>query len=856
MLQLRDMSIQRRLELILMLALSVALLLACIAFVVYDQFTFRKAMVRDLSTLAEVIERNSSAALAFGDSTDANDVLSAVNVRRSVVAASLSLADGTELARYLRPGTPVSGPRTLFEDGHVFTESHLEILRGVNHQGERIGAVWLRSDLTELHGRLRRYVVIVAGVLLAAMLIAFALSARLLKTVSAPILDLAETARRVSGEKNYSLRATPHGRDELGILVEGFNEMLARVQDRDAELQKAHDELEERVEERTRALREEVAERQQAEKAIEQQVTRLSLLNRITCAVSERQDLHSILNAVLQELERHLPTDFGGVLLLERESGMLKSIAVRCRPSPANRPPELPERSQAELEDSLLRSCLSGHTVYFGDTGEEEDPLTVHLAGLGLHSAVVAPLRVEENLFGLLVAGRRKAEAFGSGECEFLRMLSEEVALAAHQAKLYNELQTAYEELRQTQQAVMQHERLRALGQMASGIAHDINNTLSPVVGFTDLLLKNEDSLDEDSRRYIRHIRTAGQDIAHIVTRLREFYRRRDSGQDLKPVSLNELVLQVVDMTRPRWRDISQERGIVFKIETDLAEDLPEIAGIESELREALTNLVLNAVDASPKGGTIALRTRSEEWLPSGMGGTTGSQVILEVRDTGTGMDGESRRRCLEPFFSTKGARGTGLGLAMVYGVMERHEGRIEIDSEPGRGTVMRLVFPVREGRSEKPGSAVADEPDLPPLRVLFVDDEPLLRELVKELLESFGHDVTPADGGLAGLDAFRSALEEREPFDVVVTDLGMPHLDGRQLARAIRDLSPATPIIMLTGWGTFMKSDKDLPALVDIVLSKPPKMADLQAALRRVMSRDDAGAKPAPAAQDSESGE
>jgi CheY-like chemotaxis protein len=209
--------------------------------------------------------------------------------------------------------------------------------------------------------------------------------------------------------------------------------------------------------------------------------------------------------------------------------------------------------------------------------------------------------------------------------------------------------------------------------------------------------------------------------------------------------------------------------------------------------------------------------------------------VALEIADTGMGMSEATRKRCLEPFFSTKGKHGTGLGLAMVYGIAERHEGRIEIDSALGRGTTVRLVFPV--GEQSKPAAA-PQQPQvtgpMPSLKVLCIDDEPLLRDMLKQILENGGHNVEVADGGQAGLELFRNARRAEQPFDVVITDLGMPYLDGNQVSKAIKNES-TTPIIMLTGWGTIMKEDGDLPSQVDGVLCKPPKISELFEVLRRV---------------------
>jgi signal transduction histidine kinase len=282
------------------------------------------------------------------------------------------------------------------------------------------------------------------------------------------------------------------------------------------------------------------------------------------------------------------------------------------------------------------------------------------------------------------------------GERVFLRGLSEHVALAAHQIQLHAELQKAYDEVRQSQEAVTQHERLRALGQMASGVAHDINNALSPISGYAELLLDSEDHLSPSGRKYAQLIRTASDDIAQIVSRLREFYRRRRRDEPLERVQLSQLIPEVIDLTRPRWRDIAQKMGVAVEVKAELEPGVPEISGAGGELREVLTNLIFNAVDAMPQGGQIVLRGRARSLAPARGGAPSPTQVIVEVQDNGVGMDEETRKRCFEPFFSTKGRRGTGLGLAMVYGVMQRHEGSIEVATQLGRGTTMRLIFPAR----------------------------------------------------------------------------------------------------------------------------------------------------------------
>ena len=572
-------------------------------------------------------------------------------------------------------------------------------------------------------------------------------------------------------------------------------------------------------------------ERRSAEQALQQQLRRTNLLNRIAQVVSERHDLESILHVVLRQLEENFGLDLGGVALFNPQTRELVFSALRFKNPLRAARLDLVEGERLALTESEMSLCARGQTLCFLDTAEVASPLAAGLARGGLASALAVPLLVENKLFGVMLSVRAQPKAFSSSESEFLRVLSEHVALAAHQARLHQELERAYNELRQTQQTVMQQERLKALGQMASGIAHDINNALSPIVGFADLLLR-EQGLSDGGKKHLRYIATAGKDIAHIVARLREFYRRRDEKETVQEVDLNTLAEQVVDMTRPRWRDIPQSKGITIDVQSDFAGGLPKLVAIESEVREALTNLLLNAVDALPQGGRILLRTRARICECAPHAKPQPGHVLVEVSDSGIGMNEETRKRCLEPFFSTKGTRGTGLGLAMVYGVMERHEGKIEIESELGRGTTFRLIFPLRTApTTANPGPSQNDTPV--PRHVLYIDDEPLLRELLKELLELDGHEVEVSDGGEAGLNQFRAARARGQPFDLVITDLGMPHLDGRQVASLIKDESPATPVVLLTGWGALMKEEGSLPAPVDAVLSKPPRHNELRELLR-----------------------
>ncbi len=384
-------------------------------------------------------------------------------------------------------------------------------------------------------------------------------------------------------------------------------------------------------------------------------------------------------------------------------------------------------------------------------------------------------------------------------------------------------VQKAYEELRQTQQVVVQQERLRALGQMASGVAHDINNALSPVVAYSEMLLATLPDLPGQSRHYIKIIKQSAQDIAKIVGRMREFYRRRSDTEPLVPVDLNRIIKEVTELTRPRWRDISQREGISIQIQQELEPELPLLSSDPGELREALINLVFNAVDALPRGGIITFITRAIRIPGAGINGAAAQRLQLEVKDNGTGMDEKIRQRCLEPFFSTKSLHGgTGLGLAMVYGMVQRHEGAIEIDSSPGVGTCFRLTFPIREIAPKEVPCATSKIKPPRSLRVLCIDDDEPIRQLLSDCLSHFNHRVVTAASGAQGVESFRAAQLKNQPFEAVITDLGMPQMDGHQLARAIKAESPNTPVIMMTGWGSMMKNDGETAPEVNAFGEEP----------------------------------
>ena len=382
------------------------------------------------------------------------------------------------------------------------------------------------------------------------------------------------------------------------------------------------------------------------------------------------------------------------------------------------------------------------------------------------------------------------------------------------------ELGSTVAELRETQKQIVQQERLRALAQMASGVAHDFNNVLAKILGFNELLLAWPENLNdkEKVKKYLQMTSAAAQEAVSIVNRLREFYRHRKESEVYQSMDVNETIAQAIVLTQPKWKDQMMASGATVVIDTDLR-DVPAIRGSESDLREVLINVLFNSVDAMPRGGTITVATHTEA-----------DSITIEVRDTGGGMTEEVRQHCFEPFFTTKGERGTGLGLAIVYGIVQRHGGSIGIESEVGKGTIVVIHLPVLtpESGTVLPGSAAP----LRPLRVLLVEDEPQVCDIEAEYLRGDGHFVETAADGCQGLKQFKAGH-----FDVVVADRAMPEVNGDQMTEAIKQISPRTPVVLVTGFADMPMDGIEGKRLPDLIMRKPITQTALRQAIARVLA-------------------
>ena len=366
----------------------------------------------------------------------------------------------------------------------------------------------------------------------------------------------------------------------------------------------------------------------------------------------------------------------------------------------------------------------------------------------------------------------------------------------------------AFDELKNAQDLLIQSEKLRAIGQIAGGVAHDFNNILGIILGNIQLLKTAE--RDEKALAKLARAERAALDGIETVRRIQEFTRQRSTSAS-EVLNLSEMAQELVETMRPIYENQTSPSGSSIAVRVEAGEGA-FAAGSSAEIRQVLTNIFLNAVQAMPDGGEITLRT-----------GREGVSSWVSIADTGVGMSPEVRERVFEPFFTTRGVEGTGLGLSVAYGIVRRHDGSIVVESEPGKGTTVTVYLPY--GRPS--GSRVANDEteceETTRARILVVDDEAPFAQVMVEMLQELGHEAVAVYNG-------RSALDElgKNGFDVVFTDLGMPGMSGREVADAAKKLAPQARVVLLTGWDDDVVRRDVEDASVDLVLTKPLKMEQL----------------------------
>ncbi|MEW5974509.1 MAG: GAF domain-containing protein [Acidobacteriota bacterium] len=537
----------------------------------------------------------------------------------------------------------------------------------------------------------------------------------------------------------------------------------------------------------------------------QERATRLAVVNEITREASLNLDVEQLFQRTNDQLKRVVSFEKSSIAIYEPETDTFSLVNVYGENITGGfyRGMQIPGR------ETVMRVAYETKKPYYTRSLDKIlSNTSPYLVTQGIQSAVSIPIISDDVCLGTLNLGSQKEDGFSEDQIDLLVTIANSLGTALKNARLYSQLEQSYSELQDTQDQLVKSEKLRALGEMSAGVAHDFNNILGAILGRAQLMKGQT----EDPRvlRGLDIIEKAAIDGASTVKRLQDFTRKR-TDQVFKHVDLVEVIEDTLSMTRTRWEDSAHISGIKYQITRKFESSLP-VAGEASELREVFTNIIFNALDAMPNGGDIDIQVRVE-----------GDRVLTEVRDTGRGMTEEIRKRVFDPFFTTKGVKGNGLGMSVAYGIITRHKGEISVESELGMGTSVRVVLPVdlsvtRESEVDEPISQRRTG------RFLIIDDEAPIRDLLAELLAEQGHIVFTASGGKEGLDIFHNELPE-----LVITDLGMPEVSGWDVASTVKSVRPETSVILMTGWGITLDHEKAHKRGVDVVISKPFQIGEMQ---------------------------
>jgi PAS domain S-box-containing protein len=736
----REQSISRKMTLMNLAVSGVALLLACMAFLAYDQATVRNNIVHNLSSQAEIVGSNSVSAIIFNDPDSATRTLSALQSSPNILAAAIYTANGEEFASYSRANADkILAPPLLpasNKESHWFAGGRLLLAQSVEFGGKHLGTVYIRAELSELQRRLRQYLQIALAVLLLSMIAALLLSAGFRRTLAGPIIGLAETARAVSRDRNFSLRAEPTGtKDEVAVLIDSFNEMLSQIQSRDTALESERARLRTVVDNVPVGMMFTEAPSGKIIMA-NRQVEEILRVPMLAAPISDQW------MAFHPDGHRLAPTEFplyraikngeivrGEEYLFRRGDETFAWMRVSAAPIRdkdghivagvlAFMDVDDAKRAEQKIRQAHDRLTIALTTAKMADWDWDliNDRVNLSPSAERLHGMFTGSFdgrfetlmqsihpddrdRVRQSVLHSIETGAdhetdyRTKAADGS-----VRWLLSKAVVQREEHGMKQRLLGVCMDIttiKQAQEALLQSEKLAAAGRLAASISHEINNPLESITNLL-FLVSSDQNLPEQSRKFVEQAEQELARVSHIATQTLRFYR-----QSTKPTSVDmpSLLDSVLSLHRGRFANMQVE--VVRQYRTNA-----QLLCFEGELRQVFTNLVGNALDAMfGKDGRLVLRTTARRsWVNGQLG------VRVTICDNGSGISPEVLARIFEPFYSTKGLRGTGLGLWVSKEIIAKHRGLVKVRSRVGRGTIFSLFFPfdgVGE-RSTKSDSAIA----------------------------------------------------------------------------------------------------------------------------------------------------
>jgi signal transduction histidine kinase/putative methionine-R-sulfoxide reductase with GAF domain/CheY-like chemotaxis protein len=546
---------------------------------------------------------------------------------------------------------------------------------------------------------------------------------------------------------------------------------------------------------------------------------RLSLIDNINRAISATLDLDSFFRVVARAVADNANYRWTSLVVPENGSFVFKAgYAPRSVGSVSTE--NVLYMLKAPLE-SVLRTARPVFLPFAKMVNLGIPERLQSVIDAGIRSLALFPIGDSTRAEAVMIVGSSRSEGFSTKELALLKDLAVHLRIAWQNAQLFKQVKTAYEQLQEAQDRIVQTEKLRALGEMSSGVVHDFNNILAAILGRIQIINRRLSDFEDWSgikflEKNLDLIEKAANDGSEILSRISEFTKKRPSEKSVE-LRLDQIIADAIELTRPKWHDISISRGKTITVNFDRTGNL-QTAGSPSELREVFINLINNAVDAIPGDGNIIINAHC----------ANDANIVVTVEDNGQGMSSEVRKKIFEPFFTTKAAEGTGLGLSVTYGIVTRHKGTIEVASEPGVGTKFTISFPIRTPGQDETRSIEVQRETCGNGSILVIDDEDQFREITQEILSSGGHQVESAADGIVALQMLKD-----KKYDVVITDLGMSGMSGWELADSIHKDFPDTRIIMATGWGSNLDKDDIYRHHVHSLICKPFKIEEILKAVR-----------------------
>ncbi|MFA7382601.1 MAG: PAS domain S-box protein [Desulfurivibrionaceae bacterium] len=740
----KDLSIKKKLPLIVAVTCLSALLLSGIAFLAHQRRDTRTALVEHISTIAKVIASRSTAALVFEDKKTAAENLAVLSQLPQIDEAGIFLEDGVLFAIYLKPGHRAHWPTQISHASfYAFNAGILEHYEPIELDGKQLGIVYIQTNLTQYNQKLLEqsgFAIFITGITL---LIAYLISRRALKNISLPITELAALTRQVAEENDYTVRAPAQSsRDEIGRLVDDFNNMLIQIEKRDIALQESK--------------------------------------NRF----------------------RTLLDQAGDAFFLHDPEGRFVEVNERACDSLGYTREELLGMSVFDI-DAEAREKSHKDTVW--DILVPGQPKTIY----GTHR------RKDGSTFPVEV----RIVLVEEGDNRYLQGLARDIS---DRLKADTEKEKLEAQLRQAQ-------KMEAVGTLAGGIAHDFNNLLSPIIGFSELILL-ERSVDNTGTKRIREILSAANRAKELVKQILTFSRR--SEHKMAPLMVQPVIKEALKLLRSSIPSS-------IEIQQNINPECGAVLADPGQIHQIIMNLCTNAFQAMPdQSGTISVSLSpivlAQADIASKVGLQPGHYLKLAVEDNGQGIDPESVKRIFEPYFTTKEkGKGTGLGLAVVHGIVKNYGGEINVYSEPGKGTRFNIYLPVV-------CKETAQEKELPekPLqtgkeKLLLVDDEAQITYFGQSFLETLGYQVTACNDPTEALNLFSN---DPNRFDLVITDMTMPKMTGALLAQKILSVRKNLPIIMCTGFSETMDEETAKRFGIRAFLMKPVSSHDLATTIRAVL--------------------